>query len=253
MRQVRGFLRLAGLAAWTASLFAVLMAGRAVCAVRRASPARLKSRLMRTWSRGVCVLLGIRVTTQGKPPAAPFLLVANHLSYVDIVVLASRAEGVFVARGDLSGWPILGRLSRSVDTLYVDRENRRDLPRIGASMEAMMREGRGVYLFPEGTSTGGKTILPFKPGILELAARNSIPVWYAAISYATPPGAAPASQAVCWWGDMTFFRHLVNLTRLPGFEARVSFGDAPLRDPDRKSLAANLRREVLRRFIPVTA
>jgi 1-acyl-sn-glycerol-3-phosphate acyltransferase len=250
--RLRGFLRLAGLAIWTASLFAVLVVGRSGCALLRTSPAPLKSRLMQIWSRGVCVLLGIRVTVQGTPPSPPFLLVANHLSYIDIVILASRGEGVFVARGDLSGWPILGRLSRSVDTLYVDRQNRRELPRIGSSMQAILRQGRGVYLFPEGTSTGGETILPFKPALLDLAARNAIPVWYAAISYTTPPGAA-ASQAVCWWGDMTFFKHLVNLTRLPGFEARLSFGDAPLQGRDRKALAADLWREVRRRFIPVTA
>jgi 1-acyl-sn-glycerol-3-phosphate acyltransferase len=250
---LRGFLRLAGLAIWTTLLFTVLVVGRRLCAILRTSPTRLKSRLMQIWSRGVCALLGIRVTVQGSPPSPPFLLVANHLSYVDIVILASRAEGVFVARGDLSGWPILGRLSRSVDTLYVDRQNRRDLPRIGSSMETMLREGRGVYLFPEGTSTGGETILPFKPAILDLAARNAIPVWHAAISYTTPPGATSASQAVCWWGDMTFFKHLVNLTRLPGFEARLSFGDAPLQSRDRKALAAGLWREVRRRFIPVTA
>ena len=253
MRGLRGVFRLAGLAIWTALLFAVLVSARPLCPILRVSPARLKSRLMRAWSRGVCRLLGIRVTVRGKPPAPPFLLVANHLSYVDIVVLASCAEGVFVARGDLSGWPLLGPLSRSVDTLYVDRNNRRDLPRIGASMAAMLREGRGVYLFPEGTSSGGASILPFKPAILDLAARHSIPVWYAAISYRTPAGSAPAGQAVCWWGDMTFIKHLVALARLPGFEASIAFGEEPLLDRDRKTLAAGLWREIRRRFIPVTA
>lgn len=253
MSRLRGSFRLAGLAIWTAVMFAILVSARPLCEILRLPPARLKSRLMRAWSRGVCALLGLRVTVRGRPPSPPFLLVANHLSYVDIVVLAACAEGVFVARGDLSGWPVLGRLSRSVDTLYVDRRNRRDLPRIGASMRAMLREGRGVYLFPEGTSSGGASILPFKPAILDLAARHSIPVWYAAISYRTPAGSAPASQAVCWWGDMTFIKHLVALAGLPGFEARVAFGEEPLLDTDRKALAAGLWREVHRRFVPVTA
>ena len=80
-------------------------------------------------------------------------MVANHLGYVDVILLASQVEGVFVARGDLARWPLMGWLSRSVNTLFLDRANRRDLPRVGAEVAETLKRGVGVFLFPEGTST----------------------------------------------------------------------------------------------------
>jgi 1-acyl-sn-glycerol-3-phosphate acyltransferase len=186
------------------------------------------------------------VDARGAPPSPPFFLVSNHLSYVDIALLASRAEAVFVARGDLAGWPVFGLLSRSVGTVYLDREAKRDIPRAAAAMEGKLREGVGVVLFPEGTSSDGSGVLPFRPSLLDPAARLGIPVHWAVVDYRTAPEGPPARQAVCWFDDMEFLPHLLHLMRTSGFEARVVFGDTPVSGSDRKALAQDLHAAVLR-------
>ena len=103
---------------------------------------------------------------------------------------------------------------------------------------------------PCGT-TSGAHVSPFKSSLLELAAQRRIPVHYASVSYRTPPGAAPAQRAVCWWGEMTFPRHLFELFQLPEFAARVTFGARPIQAADRKALAQELWSAVNAQFISV--
>jgi 1-acyl-sn-glycerol-3-phosphate acyltransferase len=223
---------------------AAIAATNLSCALLLRSPVRARLRLFRLWSRLLLRLLGARVETAGVPPRPPFFLVSNHHGYVDIALLASRVEAVFVSRDDVSRWPVFGWLSRSVGTLYVDRETKRDLPRVAAAMETVLAEGIGIVLFPEGTSTGGPEPLPFRPSLLEPAVRLRMPVHFAAISYRTSAGLPPAADAVCWWNDAAFVPHLLGLLRLPGFEARIVIGDAPIVEADRKTLARSLERAV---------
>lgn len=232
--------RLPALAALCAAGAVAIVATNLSCALLRRSPVRARLRLFRLWSRLMLRLLGARVETTGVPPRPSFFLVSNHHGYVDIAVLASRVEAVFVSRDDVSRWPVFGWLSRAVGTLYVDREMKRDLPRVAAAMEKALGEGIGIVLFPEGTSTGGPEPLPFRPSLLEPAVRLGMPVHWAALSYRTGAALPPAADAVCWWSDMAFVPHLLRLLRLPGFEARIVFGEAPFVDADRKRLARSL-------------
>ena len=84
------------------------------------------------------------------------------------------------------------------------------------------------------------------------AARRGLPVYYASLSYSTPPGEARADSSVCWWGDMTFPKHFFGLLKLKHFSADLAFGEEAIRDDDRKSLAAKLRAAVSARFVPVS-
>ena len=195
--------------------------------------------------------MGARIESRGAAPEAPFFLVTNHLSYVDVLVLASRVDGVFIAKSDVAGWPIVGALCRSVGTLFVDRRARRDLPRALAAIDRTLAAGQGVVLFPEGTSTRGEEVARFHPSLLEVAARGRHPVSYASLGYVTADGAAPADLAVCWWGDMEFAGHLWGLLALPGFRATLAFGDERIQDDDRKRLALRLRQAVAGLFTPV--
>jgi 1-acyl-sn-glycerol-3-phosphate acyltransferase len=253
VRQGRALSRLLMIAALTGAHFLVLVGGVSVLRLLRRNPLAWKARRLGSWSRAVSRAMGMRLRVDGGPPQSPFLLVANHLSYVDVLLLAGRVQGVFVARGDLAGWPLLGVLTRSVGTIYLDRSSKRDIPRVAEQVRAVLAQGLGVTFFPEGTSTDGGAVLPFKPALLETAARLNLPVSYASLSYATGPECPPARLAVCWWGDMTFSDHLWDLLSLPGFEARISFGEQPLLDPDRKQLAATLREAVQRRLEPATS
>ena len=205
--------------------------------------------LQRTWARRVLRILGVRLEVLGKP-APSELLVSNHLSYVDILVLSAQMDVVFVAKREIASWPIAGGLSRAVGTVFLDRERRRVLPEVVAAVTAAAREGRTVVVFPEGTSTDGSQLLPFKPSLLEAAAREGWRVGWAVLRYRTRAGGPPASEVVCWWRDMTLVPHLLRLLSLPGFEAELRFGDAPLADPDRKRLAGLLWQAVHAQLAP---
>lgn len=214
--------------------------------------ARWRARLFRAWARTTARVIGMRVEVSGRPPRPPFLLVANHLGYVDIVLLATQISGCFVSKAEVADWPLVGAMCRVVDTLFIDRERKRDLPRVVEQIERVCDSGRGIVLFPEGTSGKGDGVMPFRTSLLEPAARSGRPVFHAAVSYATPPGQPPAYLAVCWWGGMMFTPHVLRLLSLKKFRGRVVFGEEPIRESDRKVLATRLREAVAREFEPVT-
>jgi 1-acyl-sn-glycerol-3-phosphate acyltransferase len=135
-------------------------------------------------------------------------------------------------------------------TLFVERENKRGLPRLEARMERALAAGRTLVLFPEGTSTSGTTVRPFHSALLAPAVELGLAVHHATLRYRTAPGERPAEQTVCWWGEMTFAAHLLDLLRLPGFEAELEFGSQALFDTDRKRLTRRLHAEVARRLAP---
>jgi len=211
---------------------------------------RHQGRAFRTWSRALCRIFGVRVEVSGHVPAPPFVLVSNHLSYVDILVLGSAAPCVFVAKAEIDGWPLFGALCRAVNTIFIDRKARRNLPRVTAEIESMLAAGQGVVIFPEGTSWAGDRVLPFRSPLLDLPARMGHPVHNATIGYRVPAGATPVHLAVTWWGDMPLAPHLKEFLRLPYVEASLAFGAETIADPDRKRLGERLRQAVVERFVP---
>ncbi|MFL6213932.1 MAG: lysophospholipid acyltransferase family protein [Blastocatellia bacterium] len=251
MAQLRATIRLVALCVVTCALFVLLLAGLAVLIPSHRARNRWRSRMLRRWAKATAALLNLKITTIGVPPPSPFFLVANHLSYLDVVALATQVDCRFIAKRDVSSWPLIGLLCRSVGTIFIDRENRRDLVRVNAATERALSEGVGVVLFAEGTSSEGATVLPFKPGLLELAARAEMDVAHAALSYRVPSDETPAHLSVCWWGDMTFITHLAGLMKLSAIDATLVFGREPVRAADRKQLARELRAAVLEEFIPV--
>jgi 1-acyl-sn-glycerol-3-phosphate acyltransferase len=203
------------------------------------------------WTLSFVKISGMKVEVIGRPPKPPFFLVANHLGYADIGALRSVVDGVFVAKAEVSKWPLAGRIVRDLGTIFIDRQNRRDIPRAGELITERLNAGEGVIVFPEGTSTRGEEILPFNSSFLEFAARSNIAVSYAAISYTTPAGEPPPSGSVCWWDDIGFFPHMWRLFKLPSYTALIHFGDSPVINPNRKELAADLHRRITENFIPV--
>jgi 1-acyl-sn-glycerol-3-phosphate acyltransferase len=251
MATLRAAWRLLLVVKLTAVGYVAVLAGSLVTMAMPRRRARWRHLCFRYWSRSLLAVMGARVECSGAAPEPPFFLVTNHLSYVDVLVLASRVDGVFIAKSEVAGWPVIGSLCRSVGTLFVERRANRDLRRTIAAIDRTLAAGQGVVLFPEGTSTRGEEVSRFHPSLLEVAARGRYPVSYAGLGYATEPGTAPAHLAVCWWGEMELLSHLWSLLALPGFRATVAFGDGPIQDDDRKLLAARLRRAVDGLFTPV--
>ncbi|MFY9608812.1 MAG: lysophospholipid acyltransferase family protein [Blastocatellia bacterium] len=251
MTYARLIVRAIALSALTLAIYAVLLFGLAV--IRRSSRrrARWRALMLHKWAQTTAFILGLSIDASCNAPAAPFLLVSNHLSYVDVVVLASRLECLFVAKKEVESWSIIGALCRGVGTVFIDRSNRRDLARVNGEIAQALEDGRGVILFAEGTSTKGSSVLPFRSSLLEAAARRGFPVSYAAVSYRVLADDPPASGSVCWWGDMTFGSHFAALLRLRRIQATVSFGSDGIRADDRKTLADRLWFEVNRLFVPV--
>lgn len=207
--------------------------------------------IFRVWSQAFAVIANMNIEVIGKPPKPPFFLVSNHLSYTDIPAFRAVIETVFVAKSDIEDWFFAGRMVRDMGAIFINRRNRRDIPRAGSEVVKKIEEGEGVIIFPEGTSTKGEEVLPFNSSFLEFAAKNKIPVSYASISYRTSAGEPDASDYVCWWEDIGFIEHMLRMFSLKKFTAVLTFGDEPIIKSDRKVLAHELREKVREKFIPV--
>jgi 1-acyl-sn-glycerol-3-phosphate acyltransferase len=231
---------------------AFTLAGLAGLLVLRSDAKQLRWRnyWMRRWNRSVASLTGMRLRVSGEPPAGAALLVANHTSYLDIVTLSLPMDCTFVSKNDVADWPLIGFASRRSRTIFIDRQSSRSIRSALEDIDNTLNDGLSVVLFPEGTTTSGDTVTPFRSSLLELAVAKNLPVYYASIHYQTPEGDPPARDVVCWWGDTPFFQHVFNLFRLHGFEAWVTFGPEPLHGSERKALAQDLHRAVEKQFIP---
>ena len=235
MRTARACLRFAGFVALTALAGALLVLAP-----------RQRARLFRGWARALLRLLDVRVEARGPRPPSGVAVVANHLSYLDVVVLGSLLDATFVAKADVARWPGLGRLAARVGTIFLDRARKRDLLRAIPLVEARLRAGESVVFFPEGTSTAGREVLRFRSPLFEAPRRAGRPTVAAALRYATRDGEPDPAEAVCWWGDMEFLPHLFGLMKLSGVRATVEWLPETYRESDRKRLAARTRTAIAR-------
>jgi 1-acyl-sn-glycerol-3-phosphate acyltransferase len=265
----RAPLRLAGLVALTlailvplvpACLAGLLLAGapagerwRSGGLAARLDAAHLRAllALQRLWCRSLVLLLGVRVRVVGSRPAGAELLVCNHLSYLDIAVIGSATDCRFVAKSEVAGWPVMGVLARMARVLFVVRERRRDLLRVGGEMSATLAARLSIALFPEGTSSRGERVLPFHPGLLQPAAEAGVACRALALHYETPDDCRPPACTICWWDDMAFTTHVWNLMKIARIDATLTFAPQAVRDSDRKRLTATLHDQVAAAFRPV--
>lgn len=247
MRNLRGAIRFALFVAATLGVYSVWFVTRIFV------PNKIYWRqiFFGAWTKSFVKISNMQIEVIGAPPKPPFFLVTNHLSYTDIAALRAVVKGVFVAKAEVETWFLAGRICRDMGTIFINRANRRDIPRAGEKIIKRLETGEGVFVFPEGTSTKGEEVLPFNSSFLEFAARAQIPVSYASISYRVPPGEMPASLAACWWEDIGFFAHLWRLLKVTAYTATINFGEEPVTNADRKLLANELRTRVAEKFVPV--
>lgn len=248
--RVRAALKVTAIGIWTAMLALIWAAGIVVTVLFPRARVRWRHRVVRTWARALSSILGMRITMKGIPPPAPFFLVANHLTYLDILLLYTRVDGVFIAKREMRHWPVLGPLAHLFGTIWVKREVRRDAIRVLDQIDEAIARGDGVILFAEGTTSAGNALLPMRPALFDWAAREQHPVHYAALSYRTDPS-VPAHLVVGWWGEMPFASHAWDVCRLRGLEGLLDFGSEPVLAPTRGELAERVERAIAARFIPM--
>lgn len=204
---------------------------------------RARSLWLQQVCRRVLRIMKVEITTQGPIPLQG-LLVSNHVGYLDILVLSAVAPAVFIARSDVKRWPVLGWFAILAGSLFVRRAKRSDVTRLNREVTHALDAGALVVLFPEGTSSDGRDVLPFRSSLLEPVIRLNHPLSAACIRYSLPDGEGGGD--VCHRGDMTFASHLVKLFSKSRISATVSFVRLEQGPHSRKELARNLHMQVMR-------
>jgi 1-acyl-sn-glycerol-3-phosphate acyltransferase len=206
--------------------------------------------LLTKWGSTICKVIRLKIEVIGTPPEPPFFMVSNHLSYIDIFALVSKTKSVFIAKSEVLSWPVFGFMSKTVGMLFVDRNKRTDVKRVNRMISERINDTQGVLLFPEGTTTSGETIKPYKASLLAYPADLNMPVHFATITYSTPGSQPHASESVCWWREVTFLSHFIQLLKLNKIYGTITFGNEPIVNNDRKELANELYENSKRQFTP---
>jgi 1-acyl-sn-glycerol-3-phosphate acyltransferase len=209
------------------------------------------------WCRRIVRLMGIGFMMQGPMPEAGergLAVVSNHLSYLDILLYSAARPFIMVSKTEVRGWPLIGWITAQAGTIYVERADvaggqKQTHAEVNAAMAKAFRSGLPVLFFPEGTTTDGSGILPFRRGLFNSVVYGQVPVRTAAVHYSLDqpnPGASVAND-VCYWGDMVFGPHIFACLGLRGVRAKLQFGDL-VPGEDRFALAINSREQVVRHY-----
>jgi len=195
------------------------------------------------WSgRLVLKALGVHYQVEGRPPTHG-LVVCNHLSYIDILVLAAAMPSFFVAKIEIGGWFFFGKAARSNGTIFVDRGSLASAMSVAEQMTQRLKLPIQipVVLFPEGTSTDGSQVIRFHSRLIDPATSIGAPITTAAISYAIDGGVE--ERELCWYGDESFATHLWKVLGTAGFSAHLRFGETRIYT-DRRIAADQTRSEI---------
>ena len=205
-------------------------------------PYTLERRAMwlHTTARLVMKSLGMAARLEGRPPTHG-LVVANHLSYLDIVILSAAMPCLFVSKVEVDGWPFFGEAARSGGTIFLDRASRSSANMAAKQISERLQLSIPVLLFPEGTSTDGSRVLRFHSRLIDPATSAGAPITAAAIRYVIQDGTE--ERDLCWFGDEQFLTHLWKVLGKAGFSAEVHFGE-PCVYADRRAAAAATHAEV---------
>lgn len=193
------------------------------------------------WASKQLRLLGIQSQVQGQFLPGANLLVANHISWLDIVSIhAVCPRARFVSKADVKHWPILNKLTMAADTLFIERERKRDAMRVVHQTAAALASGDAVAVFPEGTTGDGLALLPFHGNLLQAAITTATPVQPLALRYGEP--GQTVSTAVAWTGATTLVQSLWTVACAEGLRVRLQVLPAHASaGADRRELAEGLQ------------
>lgn len=244
---LRGTLRLAGLLI-AAFLWLCLCTPAILIAALLGKQARYRMVMMLTgpFCRTMAMLMGIRVTIEGKPAPNVLIFVANHVSWTDILLVGMSVRGMFVSRHDVKDWPLIGLFARLAGTVFIDRSSLRSATESSRSIVERTREGVRVAFFPEGGATAGDEVVSFKPFLFGGIVEEGCTVQPVTLRY-THIGTAPLTpenrDLIYWYKpDQDFVAQGWELLKLPSVRATVTFR-TPLAPPE------NPNRDTLRSFV----
>jgi len=203
-------------------------------------PAR--SRRIARWSRRLLAILRVQIRVRGDEPAVPVqggLLVSNHVSWLDIYALQSVVPVRFISKAEVRNWPVIGWLAAKVGTIFLVREKKADALRVNQLMAGHLREGDWLALFPEGTTSDGRAVLPFFPSLFQPALEAEALVWPVRLRY-LDRHTGTYCEAAAYHGDITLWQSLNQVLRHGGVVVELEF--LPLIPHE----AGRMRRELAR-------
>lgn len=196
------------------------------------------------WAQGVLRIMGIGLQVHGRAHAGPVLLVANHISWLDIVVMLAAQYCRFVAKSELKAWPLIGPLATAAGTLYIERASSRDALRVVHHMAERLQAGDVLAVFPEGTTGDGVEVLPFHANLLQAAIAAQAPAQAVGLRFVDAWG--QPSFAPCYVGDDTFVGSVWRTLCARGLEVHVAFAAPDLpQGRNRRVWAVDLRAQVM--------
>lgn len=181
-------------------------------------PAR-RSSVRRLLARALLAVLGVRHELRGRPPRHAALVVASHISWLDILVLLAYVPVRLVAKHQVRRWPLIGQLAASAGTVFVDRSRPRTLPATVAQITTALRSGQVVAAFPEGTTWCGRASGRFRPAMFQAAIDASAPVVPVSLRYRSVDGRATTVAA--FLGEDTLIASLVRIAGARGLRVGV--------------------------------
>lgn len=191
-------------------------------------------------ARAILKVLDIGSQVEGQPPTCG-LVVSNHLSYLDIIIISATMSCFFVAKMEIDGWPFFGKAARSGGTIFLDRSSLASAMTVAEQMTERLKLPVPVLLFPEGTSTDGAQVLRFHSRLIDPATTAGAPITAAAIRYVIDGDVE--ERELCWYGDEKFITHLWKVLGVTGFAAQVRFGE-PQIYPHRRVAADRTHAEI---------
>jgi len=197
---------------------------------------------VQAWALQLLALWGIHLKVLGQPVASgPALIVSNHISWLDILVIHAARYCRFVSKSDIRGWPLVGTLATGAGTLYIERAKRQDALRMVRDMAQAMQDGDVLAVFPEGTTSDGLSLLPFHANLIQSAIAAQAPVQPMSLAFVDALTGEP-TLAPCYIGDDTLVGSIWRTLTAPPLQAVVHFGPLQHADGrDRRQWANDLR------------
>jgi len=203
-----------------------------------------QARYVEVWARGMLAIIGIEVRVKGHPASGPVLMAANHISWLDILIMHAACHCRFVAKSEIRGWPLVGVLTTGGGSLYIERGSNRDAMRLVHQMTAALQQGQVLAVFPEGGTGDGVTLRPFHANLLQAAISAGAPIQPIALQF-LDAHTQQTSLAPCYRDTDTLVSSLWRTLCAPPLLAQVRYGESQIaQGRNRREWAIDLQETV---------